>query len=169
MAKCGKPSPRSYRTTTGDRGRCRQWTCKPGWEAWEGVASTQASFAWRERGKNGPTTYYSRPRTKPESKLHLAGANLPKPALFLRCAACSTKKTSFANRAQRRELSRRPSRFLFSNLRFITRKSNVQPVFAGTSSPGRLENGVFLISCICKTYWFCKFTFVAAEVEICFS
>ena len=57
------------------------------------------------------------------------------------------QKTSFANRAQRRELSRRRSRFLFSNLRFITGKSNVQPVFAGTSSPGRpLENGVFLIS-----------------------
>ena len=79
------------------------------------------------------------------------------------------QKTSFANRAQRRELSRRRSRFLFSNLSFITRKSNVQPVCAGTSSPGRpLENGVFLISCICKTYWFCKFTFVATEVEICF-
>ena len=36
--------------------------------------------------------------------------------------------------------------FLFSKLRFIIRKSNVQPVFSGTLLPGwPLENGILFL------------------------
>ena len=85
------------------------------------------------------------------------------------------QKTSFANRAQRREQSRRRSRFLFSNLRFITRKSNVQPAFAGTSSPGRpLENGVFWFHAYVKLIgfanlplWQLRLRFVFSRDESC--
>ena len=43
--------------------------------------------------------------------------------------------------------------FLFSKLRFIIRKSNVQPIVAGTSLPGwPLENGALFLAFMHKKF-----------------
>ena len=60
--------------------------------------------------------------------------------------------------------------FLFSNLRSITRKSNAQPVFAGTSSPSWPLEKVFFIGihAYVKLIGFTNLFFLAAEVDISF-